>query len=75
MSDLVAVRLTDNMIPCDSSALPSSPSPTSLDGSVIGPHDIWLAATCLAHDLTMLTANVRELNREDGLEVEIWSMD
>ncbi|MGH7573193.1 MAG: PIN domain-containing protein [Gemmatimonadota bacterium] len=47
----------------------------SAQGSFIGPHDTWLAATCLAHDLTMLTANAREFNRVKGLEVEIWSMD
>jgi predicted nucleic acid-binding protein len=29
-------------------------------GKMIGPHDLWLAATCLGHDLTMVTANLRE---------------
>ncbi len=28
-------------------------------GRMIGPHDLWLAATCIAHRLTMVTANVR----------------
>jgi len=39
----------------------------------IGPHDLWLAATCLAHGLTMVTANVRELDRVPGLVVELWA--
>ena len=41
-------------------------------GALIGPHDLWLAATCVAHGLTMVTANVREFERVPGLEVEVW---
>ncbi len=41
-------------------------------GTVIGPHDMWLAATCLAHGLTMVTANLREFERVPGLAVENW---
>lgn len=47
----------------------------SARGTLIGPHDTWLAATCLAHELTMLTANVREFHRVESLAVEIWTMD
>lgn len=43
------------------------------DGMIIGPHDLWLAATCVAHGLTMITANVREFERVPGLSVEVWS--
>src|SRR5262245_8586193 len=42
-------------------------------GQMIGPHDLWLAATCIAHGLTMVTANVRECVRVPGLQVEVWS--
>jgi tRNA(fMet)-specific endonuclease VapC len=42
-------------------------------GLMIGPHDLWLAATCLAHGLTMVTANLREFERVPGLTVELWS--
>ena len=42
-------------------------------GTIIGPHDLWLAATCVAHGLTMVTANVREFERVAGLTVEVWS--
>lgn len=42
-------------------------------GQIIGSHDLWLAATCLAHGLKMVTANVRGLIRVPGLEVENWS--
>ena len=42
-------------------------------GALIGPHDLWLAATCVAHGLTMVTANVREFERVPGLTVEVWS--
>ena len=41
-------------------------------GKLIGPNDLWLAATCLAHGLKMVTANVREFSRVPGLEVEAW---
>jgi tRNA(fMet)-specific endonuclease VapC len=41
-------------------------------GMMIGPHDLWLAATCIAHGLTMVTANVREFARVPGLAVEDW---
>jgi predicted nucleic acid-binding protein len=42
-------------------------------GMVIGPHDLWLAATCVAHGLTMVTANIREFERVPGLAIENWS--
>lgn len=41
-------------------------------GTLIGPHDLWLAATCIAHGLTMITANIREFERVPGLHVETW---
>jgi tRNA(fMet)-specific endonuclease VapC len=41
-------------------------------GTLIGPHDLWLAATCIAHGLTMVTANIREFARVPGLAVEVW---
>jgi tRNA(fMet)-specific endonuclease VapC len=42
-------------------------------GRPIGAHDLWLAAACLAHGLTLATANVREFRQVPGLEVEDWS--
>jgi tRNA(fMet)-specific endonuclease VapC len=42
-------------------------------GTMVGPHDLWLAATCVAHGLTMVTANAREFERVAGLDVEVWS--
>ena len=41
-------------------------------GKMIGPNDLWIAATALAHGLTMVTANVREFERVPGLLVEVW---
>lgn len=41
-------------------------------GTLIGPHDLWLAATCVAHGLTMVTGNVREFARVPGLGLEVW---
>ena len=45
----------------------------AMAGALIGPHDLWLAATCLAHGLTMITANIREFARVPGLQVETWT--
>ena len=41
-------------------------------GDLIGPHDMWLAAACLAHGLVMVAANLREFARVPGLTVESW---
>ncbi len=38
-------------------------------GQLIGPHDLWLAAACVAHGLTLVTGNLREFRRVPGLEV------
>ena len=42
-------------------------------GRPIGAHDTWLAAACVAHGLTLVTANEREFQRVEGLELEVWS--
>ena len=42
-------------------------------GTFIGPHDLWLAAVCVAHGLTMVTGNVREFARVPGLDLEVWT--
>ena len=47
-------------------------SDLSATGNLIGPHDLWLAAACIAHGLTMVTANVREFGRVPGLQVDQW---
>jgi tRNA(fMet)-specific endonuclease VapC len=41
-------------------------------GTLIGPNDLWLAAACIAHGLSIATGNVREFNRVPGLRVETW---
>ncbi len=42
-------------------------------GEMIGVHDSWIAATCLAYDLTLVTANTREFGRVPALKLEDWS--
>lgn len=37
------------------------------DGADIGPSDIWIAATALQHDLTLVTRNLRHFGRLPGL--------
>ena len=41
-------------------------------GRIVGPHDLWLAATCFAHGLTIATRNVREFGFIPGLQLEHW---
>lgn len=41
-------------------------------GLPIGPYDILIAATALAHDSILVTRNVREFGRVEGLKVEDW---
>lgn len=41
-------------------------------GEMIGVHDSWIAASCVAHDLTLVTANLREFRRVPGLRIELW---
>lgn len=41
-------------------------------GKMVGVHDSWLAATCLAHGLRLATSNIREFKRVPGLDIEEW---
>lgn len=41
-------------------------------GEMIGVHDSWIAATCIARDLTLVTGNTREFERVPGLGIENW---
>ena len=41
-------------------------------GTPIGPNDLMIAAHALAHDLTVITANLGEFSRVPGLKVENW---
>ena len=41
-------------------------------GRPIGPNDLLIAATALAHDLTLVTHNLREFSRIAGLKIEDW---
>jgi tRNA(fMet)-specific endonuclease VapC len=41
-------------------------------GQVVGAHDLWLAASALAHGLAVVTRNLREFEQVPGLTVEKW---
>jgi tRNA(fMet)-specific endonuclease VapC len=41
-------------------------------GQPIGPYDVMLAGTALAHALTVVSGNLREFRRVDGLVSEDW---
>jgi len=43
------------------------------DDERVALHDSWLAATCLAHGLSLITLDARELGKVRGLEIERWS--
>jgi tRNA(fMet)-specific endonuclease VapC len=42
-------------------------------GLQIGPYDTLIAAIALAHNLILVTHNVREFNQVSGLQVEDWT--
>lgn len=42
------------------------------NGSIIGPHDLQIAAVALRHDLTLVTHNRREFSRIAALRLEDW---
>ena len=44
-------------------------------GRLIGGNDLWIAAHARATDLTLVTNNVREFERVDGLAIEDWTAD
>lgn len=41
-------------------------------GDIIGAHDLVIAATALAHDMTVLTGDQRHFGRIDTLKVSFW---
>jgi len=43
-------------------------------GSLIGPNDLLIAAIAVAHSVALVTHNVREFSRVDGLTYEDWEM-
>lgn len=45
----------------------------SREGKMIGAHDLIIAATALYHDCTLLTDNVAEFRRVEGLKVVAFS--
>jgi tRNA(fMet)-specific endonuclease VapC len=44
-----------------------------LQGQVIGPYDLQIAAICLRHGLVLVTNNVSEFGRVAGLTVQDWT--
>jgi len=43
------------------------------EGMVVGMHDLWIAAQCLAHGHRLATADVRHFGRVPDLAVEHWA--
>lgn len=42
-------------------------------GVRIGAHDLWIAASALAHGLSVATAKARDFGRVPGLALELWT--
>jgi tRNA(fMet)-specific endonuclease VapC len=43
-----------------------------VQGQIIGPYDLQIAAICLRHRLTLVTNNTSEFSRVSGLVLEDW---
>ena len=41
-------------------------------GKMIGIHDSWIAATCIAKGMSLITYNIKEFDRVPGLSLEEW---
>ena len=41
-------------------------------GTVIGPYDLQIASIAIAHNLVLVTNNIKEFKRVDGLNLENW---
>ncbi len=41
-------------------------------GTVIGPYDLQIASIAIAHDFVLVTNNIKEFKRVDGLNLENW---
>jgi tRNA(fMet)-specific endonuclease VapC len=44
-------------------------------GEVIGGNDLFIAAHAISKDLTLVTNNIREFSRVNGLKIENWAAD
>jgi len=44
-----------------------------IKGSPIGPMDMLIAATAIANDLIMITNNVKEFEKVEGLKIQDWT--
>jgi tRNA(fMet)-specific endonuclease VapC len=42
------------------------------NGTPIGPYDMQIAAIALVHNLILITRNMREFSRIEGLQIENW---
>ena len=43
-------------------------------GTPIGPYDVMIAGTALAHGLTLVSANTTEFSRVPGLQLQNWRL-
>jgi tRNA(fMet)-specific endonuclease VapC len=43
------------------------------EGTLIGSHDLWLAASCIVNGFSLVTANRREFDRVRALVIEVWN--
>ncbi len=43
------------------------------EGAPIGPYDLLIAGQALARGLTLVTANIKEFRRVEGLHIEDWT--
>ena len=44
-------------------------------GQIIGPYDMQIAAQAISKDLILVTNNVKEFERVDGLKIENWTKE
>lgn len=64
-----------NILPFDQSAATAAAKirfDLKMKGLPIGPYDLQIAAIALSNDLTLISNNIREFKRVNGLKLENW---
>ena len=75
LSRIAAFLLPFEIVPFDDEAATRyGKIKTALEklGMLIGPNDLLIAASVLAHNATLVTNNIAEFSRIDGIRLENW---
>lgn len=70
--EVLGTRSVDHFFPWAAEATAKARANLKQRGQPIGAYDVLVAGTALAHELILVTSNVREFRRVEGLRIEDW---